>query len=885
MSKKQYVREKTQKQAESPVAYEDQVFDKWYGEGDMAASTIPKGGFAKLENLNSYPHEVKGREGSYLHTTTAYPTFATGFTASKTGTTITATVGAFLSSYIGKYFVWPDGDNDQITGWTNATTLSTRNTSTKASVAGCVIRDAIFGNHWHADTRKQLIHLGERMYHTTYANTTYTQVYPISYESLITTKSIMSNFDDDYVMDVNSGQLFKINVKNGSPYYYRMNSPVPEAVARPDDVTKTDDLKIGSRYLFSMTSLRGGKYTGNRVGDPDNADCPTLTIEQESGTNEKDANGVDYAEVYTEKMVGLGNETYGLIISGVGASGHAEGINKDINLWRTLSSAGFSIDFNGYGPQDIFCDFSSVDTLDDVALVIQFALRIYPPMASAYVTYFIDDAGLTHFIISTGKIDGTYFTLVGIDPIATPADIVVTDISGYDPVSGCGLLCTTAEGGVIADADTDPNYFYTAPSTLSSTTGIRCAPIPDSSTWIPQRHWTHFSFYRTLDVGPAGYDPISGIGNNVNVYMWDSDIPIMKAFNISNTGQAGGYLLVCSATGGTFNQADIGNVLTFQDGTVSTIQYLCDAALNRVYTETSDYAIGNTVAATASQAAVLGSSRCMTLSRTAAGVVTRTGGTAFTANDVRKPIFWADGDITYIIAYTNGNTVTDIAITATTGAKVSQGAAMDPSSRIFTDTTTDEILKARMIETFLLRHRLFTHLPTDIDRGTVVQGFVVVGKRGDHNVYYSQLSAEREYRGGYYYAPNQYDSQMKDVLHSIEADPDVLTVRCANSTYSTPTNSQLEYDTDMGFKIQMLPPLSIVDNNGTTHPWSIRSTQVTQKVLLCNDYSVRFYDRSGYGEDLSKWQVEKIIRKTAHISFSAYNPISGYLLWLSTREA
>jgi hypothetical protein len=219
MSKRQYVREKTQKQAESPIEYEDQIFDKWYGEGDMPASKIPKGGFAKLENLNTYPHEVDGREGSYLHTTTDYPYFATGFTASKTGTTIVATVGAFTAAHVGKYFVWPDGSHDQIVVFTNVTTVTTRNTSTKASVAGCYIRDPIYGNHWHAKTRVQLIQLGERLYYTDYDNTTYTQVYSISYETLNSAKSIMCNFDDEYVMIVNDGRLFKVNINSTTPYY------------------------------------------------------------------------------------------------------------------------------------------------------------------------------------------------------------------------------------------------------------------------------------------------------------------------------------------------------------------------------------------------------------------------------------------------------------------------------------------------------------------------------------------------------------------------------------------------------------------------------------------------------------------------------------------
>jgi hypothetical protein len=36
-------------------------------------------------------------------------------------------------------------------------------------------------------------------------------------------------------------------------------------------------------------------------------------------------------------------------------------------------------------------------------------------------------------------------------------------------------------------------------------------------------HYTHLSIYRTLDVGVSGTDPVSGIGNNREIYVWVGD--------------------------------------------------------------------------------------------------------------------------------------------------------------------------------------------------------------------------------------------------------------------------------------------------------------------------------------------------------------------------
>ncbi|MDF1498790.1 MAG: carbohydrate binding domain-containing protein, partial [Patescibacteria group bacterium] len=67
-----------------------------------------------------------------LSSTTAGSTY----TASKSATTITATVGTFTSADIGRFFVWTDGTVDTITAYTDATHVTVANSATISSQTG-----------------------------------------------------------------------------------------------------------------------------------------------------------------------------------------------------------------------------------------------------------------------------------------------------------------------------------------------------------------------------------------------------------------------------------------------------------------------------------------------------------------------------------------------------------------------------------------------------------------------------------------------------------------------------------------------------------------------------------------------------------------------------
>jgi hypothetical protein len=55
---------------------------------------------------------------------------------------------------------------------------------------------------------------------------------------------------------------------------------------------------------------------------------------------------------------------------------------------------------------------------------------------------------------------------------------------------------------------------------------LGAASIASTLGYQAQGHYTHLSLYRTMDIGVAGVDPITGTGNNREIYVWVGDYPL-----------------------------------------------------------------------------------------------------------------------------------------------------------------------------------------------------------------------------------------------------------------------------------------------------------------------------------------------------------------------
>jgi hypothetical protein len=737
----------------------------------------------------------------------------TGITAYRVGNVVHLTAGPefVAGDLLGRYFVWPTGEHDEIIGYTGPREVTTRQSGDREAESGCWVRSRVFGTFYHKTQRRIIIHIDSRFFVANWSVDEWVEVHGLSYESPEANKTYFYE-DDDFVYAINSSGTFKLKIIVENPYYWKINSPVISR--RITDVEETERLTIGRRYVVSQLKMTGDSYHGSRTGDDTDDNVPLLIIEQETGTTEWNQDRVDYGEVFTEKAIGLGNETYGVLACDLGGVG----LNENITDWQGIVNPAIRLEMNNEGLQDIVFDFANITSLEDLVAVMQAGIRQHWPSATVELENI--GTGRSRIVISTGQRDGFVMTYL------LPAT-VGTDISDFDAASGCGLR------GVEGEAELDNESTYTEPSTVGE---LELRDVEGVSPARKQTHFTHFGMHGTKDTGPVGTDAVTGKGNNPEQFIHIDDVPVMKAFEASEELLASPDSLI-TLHQGLFSQHDPGNLIRYEDGTTSEIQYLCDASGERVYTPTSIYAIGD-AGNVDRQSAVMGSATVLTITKTGNLITLVSGNRNFTANDVRKPLFLADGTVDWITEYVSPTRVR----TLDESEKDQMGAAIDPTTRKFCDILTEFLLSARQ-KSFTTNYRFWVNLP-DTDLGVIVQGFLAVANTGENTVYYSAMAVAQKYLTGYYNPGYQYDSRIEDEIMFLLSLPDKLAVICARSTWVTATNI------DVGL-VSMI----------TSEP------------------AHRFFDGFKFSENLADKQLMDTLREMSVFTYSQYDDPSGLKLW------
>ena len=843
---KQLIAPKSQVQSEDLIRIDQKNFGKMFN--DIPASEIGDN-LSLNRNMKLSPQFSEGRTGSRRWSSTILPALRTGFTASRVGDLVTLTAGTVqFTDVYNKYFVWPDGNNDEIIEVITTTTFKTRQTGDRESTSGCTLRSRVFGCFYHRALRKVIIHIDSRFFFADYRIREYFEIYGLSNELPAQVKTFFYE-EDEYVYAINANGVFKIAINERDPYFYKTNSPVP--TQRITNIIKTERRTFGRRYIYSNGRLVNGSYNGTRTGVDGDSNVPFLLIEQESGTTLWNEDANDYGEVFTERQIGLGNETYGVLECDTAGIG----INSDLDDWRDVDIFSFGIEMNSEGVQQCSGDMANIQTLDDVRFIIEASIRVYWPDATVEIETI--STGDSRFIITTGQINGSTVSYL-------TAGTSGTDISNLDIATGCGIL------GVDGVSELDNSVSYTEPSVIGS---MAPGSVRDYSPTTPQYHWTHYCVHGTKESGATGIDPVTGKGNNPEIFIHIDDIPVMKAFTAVATN-AGSPDTFVTASIGIFHQHDVGDTVRFENGTTGIIDYLCDIDRNRVYDITSQYCIitGGTAA---SQSAVIGSVTVLTVSKTGNTITRVSGNRAFTATDVRKPIFLADGTIEWIIAFVDGDTVT---VKDSGADKPSQGAAIDPTTRTFNDITTELQISSRL-KNFLTDHRFFNALP-EVDLGVIVPGFIAVCENRASTIYYSPLATAKKYLGGYYNAAFQYDNGIEDEITFLLKLPDKLAVICSKSTWITSTNSPRSTNVPgVGISVALLPGFTLIDNVGCVHIGSIRKIGIGLYTIITSEPAHRLFDGFKFSDNLAEDQVMELLKKMSTFSVSMYNDIDGLKIW------
>ena len=825
----------TQKFGEREIYRNQEKFDNGLMR-DPPASDIPDTAMARLTNAVAYPEWIEGRRGSKVWSSIGYPaiTGRTGYSLTLSGTTVTRSNGtAFSQSDVSNYIVFDDGTHYEITAFISATQVTVDLSGDKTASAG-YLRGRVNANLFHSKMRKIVKHIGNEIFVAEDINITgWTRVIINSYRSPTNATSVLDELDDDAILITSNG-IFRIYLDTSTPIAFKINDQVPNISIT--DVVRQERNTFCRRYLYSMSRLNGNTAIYDRT-------TSGVKILQESGTNGIRYDLNDYGEVWRSSKWGDDTKTKGRL---VGAN--VTIANRDAGgVWAPIVNGSVIFDINGNARQ-IFVDFTGVLTMEDVADRIQTAARaFFPDMTCEW-----DD---TRFIITSGDISGTTLSWC------------------QDGVGGTNIaddmLCRLGDGGTL-----DTAYLYER----SRVTESLNVAVDNLTPTVSQWQWTHYSVYATLDCGPAGTDPVTGIANNPERYMWLGDVRIAGAFLASKTSAG-----LVTATYGTFEQRDEGSILEWENGDRDTItDYISATQVMVDVGGDPDYA-----EALVEQAAAIGNGNVRRASQSGNTVTLTTvyNSEVFTSADVGKSIFWANGTVSYITAVASGGASVTVHDSQT---KLSQGITIDPTHRKFNDTTNDDTLRIRRNSSqYLLRQRFWEAIPA-VNIGRVVPGFLFAAVRGGTDIYYSQLPPTQKYLAGCHNPFHQTDESCKDPIVWIDEFPDRLVAFCKTKTYGGATNKSIEVNVadKVGERVIVFGGLQIVDSNiGITDYGSIQKPEQGVAVMITSEPAVRTFDGYSYGPNLAESNdmesVMNVIRNWQHATASAYDPrpSCGYIVW------
>jgi len=821
---------------------------------------IPDNSVALLRNAHAFPTEIQPRLASRVYAAIQPPvledssgTPRSGYGATKTGYIITSLSGnIFDEGDASHFFVWPGSPNfhDEIYEYISPTQVRVGDSGDRVATYGCWFHARLNLNTFHKGLRKKVYQWGTDVYvadDLTLAS--WTKAICVSFDQ---PHNSISDWDemDDFGVIANSGGIFLLDFTLEVPVIFKKNTPIPSILIEEED--REELSKFRYDYTYGMCRL-----SGNGLRD---RTAEGAVLRQESGTcalNVNESPERDYGTLWTERMIDKETQTMGRLVGYQLTRAHSRP-----SWWFGLTGAAaatFRLQINN-SLQDFFIDFGpagfAVGSLGDVAQAIQMTIRAVFPFATCE---YLKDTN--NFVMTSGR-----------EPRSTIEYLIDGDAPGYTNISD------VLEMRLIDDATLDNLYPFASPHEV----GVLAIPKNATRPEYPEWHWTHYTIYRTTDIGPDGVTVrvVKSTGDELQPlkFTWTKDIPVAKAFLASRS--ATGYV---TASVGEFSQDDVGTPLKWEDGEVDTIVSVLSSILaltTGVGAPRSYYDLKKK-----NEACAIGGGRVLRGSQTG-HIVKRVSGDIFTAEDERKTIFWSTGYYSYITEYVDSDTV----LAHDAMDKETQGFTLDPVNRTFQDDVPDKTLRNRQGERYigLLAHRFYVAMPSVNVMG-IVPGFMITARHGESTIHYCQLPNSKKYLSGYYLENRQQNDRIDGSIVSIKKIPNKFIVFCITSTWGGPTNvPDIKKLPEFGEAYSVLHADVIDERIGIVDVGSIREVDYGVYELRTSDNAWRQFSEYGYNKQLGDMSVSKatgqdIVKRdltdTWPVGVSAYLDNLGHIWW------
>ena len=849
----QATRQPTIRTQQSVVPWEQAAFSGVYR--DIPGSKIPEAAIARAINTMCMVDTVDGRPGTKAWSTMTMPldyqyefgriVVRDDLELVKSGTAVTRVGGhPFLATDVGKYIVWPDGGRDRIMTFVNADNVGVR--LDRVHLPGiCAIQGGIHARHWSEKNRKLVVQLGSRVYVSDYLMTNWVEVINRSMANVPdgTPKASASTISESQgvIYLFNENGVWRIDLSLLRPDMLRINPSVGESTIA-SSVRKDSD-RFGRRYLTTLTKISGTITELGRLGGSG--------VEKETMSSNLRSDQIDYSEVWFkhELIDGQTGNTFQSLKTGkAGVLSNFKGAAKPLHGFRIVFELNDEV---VTGWRDIVVDLHSVSSHYEIADIIQKEMRKVffdiAPKCECIVEYEEDGAAVAqpYFYFAADPSDGTSVASLLSD--ITPDNLLIQDISGAGYLNGID-----PPAGLVSERNS--HVVGSASDGILSPRSMRGA--------------THYGVYSTKNL----VDPV----NNPELYVLNCDLPVAKAFMgsmSSGDSEDGGTY---TASSGVFSSRDIGDVIRFHDSSEATILGLISAT--DVLTDYVGPGWGTDEPAGLGWMDAADPGR-ITQASVVGTAMTWVSGDTFTVTDVGKFVYWDDGKVSQIKEFVSTTEVVLFESLSKTGA----ACVIDPGSRNFNDTTTDEILVARA-SVYPLPTRFWVPLPSS-PVGIISGGFMFVGPKDSARLFYSQMPFSVEFVAGHYRADYQYHD-FNDVIRWMAEFPNMIAIGLSRKTYRIETNTSEFVETpEVGESIAVITGAAIVsDKIGAQRQSNVFPIDNMTVVIFTSDNELRAFDGSRFGENLAVDQEgrgmfrEDLEKLHPDVSIG-YDSLMGVLLW------
>lgn len=814
---------------------------------------IPQGAMRLLDNYVAFNDRLEPRNGTRKWSTVQRPKLRSGITLTKSATPepsgtyvgkykITwssySTAADGYEGYTGTFVKWPDGSFEEVVGDDSQYLYVVESTAHANTTAG-EIWAPFCGWFYHQGRKRIVFQFGHDFYVADEAMTFINRAYSRTGEwSTLTSSAVgakpameKSSFFamGDSVVAVNRNGIFSIDLNRynneapdiiGTAYaanatnfytYSQLNTPPPSN--KITAIARSTAKPYGYRYFYTMTELYNPGGLASTASDKWNRTVPGVRIVRESAPIDNSRNGdlIDYSEIWTAKPVGDNTINYATWVRTAALPAAFDTLAE----LKLISDGQFKVTIDGV-QKNIKCDLTGATTYDEVADKMTSALSAQ--FSDCYVEY-----------------NRTYSTFTIVNPAAGGRITLIE--AGDAGTADFYLMFRSAT--VPFTPSTEGQEALVAKYEEPTIAGLS-VPTQNLGNVRYCDNYTHFSLYRTLDIGVNGIDPVTGQGNNKELFIWVKDIPITRKTVYTGTIEAK------SGTGSSGQPYNAEIVITGTDTFAYTIGF-------NIFDATGIYF----------------------------GRIHGLSGTqkAYVLMNVVPPG-------TYPLAFTFGFNKSD-----------ETWAAQSDS-----DELPDDSLRSRIAD-FSVKNRLWKALPryrpalenkydprldyTDSlyqGIGCFGLGFMLSSYKDQNLIYYSQVPNGYEYLAGYGNQARQV-IRLEDAIQYMVFLIDTAVVFCRHSIWQIPLNnySDVMYE-DLGLSTAVLSSQQEISREIGCLDWgSIKQVGATGIIFKASDGSIRTLQYSGGGitlsDSISKDQVQNRIMALSGISAACFDTRNGYLLW------